>query len=162
MTPQNLQAAFPPATEADAAAGWIIARGFLIEITDRVWNSGRRVAVSSIDVQTILLAAIELAPVASPPTEEEKTAAALSTEIDAFLTLGKHPAGRPLMRAIGISIDPDANERSFTVEVGHIDPAAVPLSEMLKRGPLAGRLADLTDSLCAPPPTANNQGEAAP
>lgn len=60
MTPQSLQAAFPAATGKDAAAGWIIARRFLIEITDRIWSGGH-VAVSSTDVQAILLAAIEIA-----------------------------------------------------------------------------------------------------
>lgn len=39
----------------------------------------------------------------------------------------------------------------LTVEVGRIDPAAVPLSEMLKLGPNAGLLADLVDSLFADP-----------
>lgn len=95
-----------------------------------------------------------------PSPEPEYTpqeTAALEAEIDAFLAMGHHFAGTPprqtLMRAIGII--PDANERGLTVEMGHIDPAAVPLSEILKLGPNAGLLADLTDSLfSAPPPTA--------
>lgn len=64
MTPQDLQAAFPAATGRDEAAGWIIDRDFLTKIIRRVWKSGRMLAVSSIDVQAILLAAIELS--ASP------------------------------------------------------------------------------------------------
>jgi hypothetical protein len=153
MTSQTIQAAFPAATGRDEDTGWIIDRRFLSDVTERVWRAGSRVSVTSVDVQTILLAAIELAPVPSPlvppMTEEQKTDAALQAEIDAFLSLGKHPAGRPLMRAIGISIDPEADGRRFTVEVGQIDPVAVPLSEILKLGPSAGLLADLTDSLCA-------------
>lgn len=47
--------------------------------------------------------------------------------------------------------DDAGNARSFTVEVGRIDPDAVPLSEILKLGPNAGLLADLADSLCAGP-----------
>ena len=47
--------------------------------------------------------------------------------------------------------DDAGNARSFTAEVGRIDPDAVPLSEILKLGPNAGLLADLADSLCAGP-----------
>lgn len=73
MTPQNLQATFPAATGLDAASGGIIDRGFLMEITDRVWKTSGadgkitgRVAVSSTDVQTILLTAIEIASETKP------------------------------------------------------------------------------------------------
>ncbi len=154
MTSQTIQAAFPAAGN-DTDAGWIIDRRFLVAVSTTAWET-EKVAVSARDVQAILLAAAELAPVPSPPepplTEEQKTAAALQAEIDAFLTLGKRPASRPLMRVIGISIDPKTNERGFTAEVGQIDAAAVPLSEILKLGPNAGLLTDLTDSLCATPP----------
>lgn len=89
MTSQTIQAAFPAATGRDEDTGWIIDRRFLSDVTERVWRAGSRVSVTSVDVQTILLAAAELAPVPSPPepplTEDQKTAAALQTEIDAFL-----------------------------------------------------------------------------
>jgi len=73
MTPQNLQAAFPAATGRDEDTGWIIDRRFLSDVTERVWRAGSRVSVTSVDVQTILLAAIELASVdpamtGPPPT----------------------------------------------------------------------------------------------
>lgn len=103
MTPQNLQAAFPAATGRDEAAGWIIDRDFLTKIIRRVWKSGRMLAVSSIDVQAILLAAIEIV--------DEGAAPATPTPPASFSTEKEKPRGFTQTRNRGASLFAPPSDR---------------------------------------------------